>query len=143
MREVVERLRPQLRPFTDERGRELFDLDDAPRPDADTPAPTRFFPEYDNLFLGLADRSRFEPPGTPALAGPTPNTNGSVLHDGFWCGTWRVARDKHNNAVTLTVDQTVRLTKRAVSALTAEGYQLLGLIAADAETHAVHVNSPV
>jgi hypothetical protein len=66
-----------------------------------------------------------------------------VLHDGFWCGTWRVERDKRTNAVTLNVDQTVRLTKRAVSALTAEGYQLLQLIAADAETHAVRVNSPV
>ncbi len=143
MREVVERLRPQLRPFTDERGRELFDLDDAPRPDADTPAPTRFFPEYDNVFLGLADRSRFEPPETPSAVGPTPDANGSVLHDGFWCGTWRVSRDKRTSAVTLTVDQTVRLTKRAVSALTAEGYQLLRLIAADAETHAVRVNSPV
>ena len=40
----------------------LYDLPDAPRPDADTPAPVRFLPDYDNVILGFADRTRMVAP---------------------------------------------------------------------------------
>ncbi|HEX7098323.1 MAG TPA: winged helix DNA-binding domain-containing protein [Acidimicrobiia bacterium] len=81
--EVFERLRPQLVVFRDERGRELFDLPDAPRPDPDTEAPVRFLPEYDNVLLSHADRSR--------IAGPVEVEwwVGWILVDGFLAGTWK------------------------------------------------------
>ncbi|MER5740799.1 MULTISPECIES: winged helix DNA-binding domain-containing protein [unclassified Streptomyces] len=55
---AVRAVRDELVSFRDERGRELLDLPDAPRPDPDTPAPVRFLPAFDNAILGYRDRSR-------------------------------------------------------------------------------------
>ena len=90
---VFDGLRPRLRTFRDEAGRELFDLPDAPRPEPDTPAPVRFLPEYDNVLLGHADRSRIIPAGRSI---PLPPGNGAqmgtILLDGVLAGTWRIRR---------------------------------------------------
>ncbi|WP_406356449.1 winged helix DNA-binding domain-containing protein [Streptomyces sp. NBC_00658] len=89
LREAFERLRPQLVTFRDENGVELFDLPDAPRPDADTPAPPRFLPEFDNLLLSHADRTRM---GSADLKGRTWKGNQAycvLLVDGFLAGVWR------------------------------------------------------
>jgi Winged helix DNA-binding domain len=80
--EVMKRLRPRLRAFRDEAGRELLDVEDGLLPDPDTPAPPRFLPEYDNVALSHADRSRLVPrqrvPGYPLLV------------DGFHTAGWKV-----------------------------------------------------
>ena len=36
----------------------MHDLKDAPRPPEDTPAPVRLLPDFDNLVLAHADRTR-------------------------------------------------------------------------------------
>ena len=55
LRPVFEALRPRLVSFRTERGGELFDLPEAPRPPADVPAPVRLLPEWDNAIVGRAD----------------------------------------------------------------------------------------
>ena len=130
--EAVERLRPQLRVFRDEKGVELFDLPDAPRPDADYPAPPRFLPEYDNLLLSHADRSRFFD-GALVPKGWV----GNVLVDGIYTGSWKVKSAK--NRTQLEVGLGKKLTRADLQAVTAEGYRLAAFIDPTAATHDVVV----
>jgi hypothetical protein len=119
MRAVLERLRPRLVSFRDERGRELFDLPDAPRPDARTPAPVRFLPEYDNVLLSHDDRSRFVRPEDRAALGRVWRLGyGSVLADGLVGGIWRLEPDG------LAVSHLPRLSKRTLASIAAEGRRL-------------------
>jgi hypothetical protein len=124
LREVVERLRPRLRPFTDPKGRELFDLPDAIRPDPDTNAPVRFLPEYDNVLLSYADRRRFANTEGNAFARTIGPAKGSVLVDGFVQAIWRVEIDKRTGGITAIVEHQP-LPKRALAALEAEGRRAL------------------
>jgi len=134
LREVVERLRPRLRTFRDEYGRELFDLPDAPWPAAETPAPPRFLPEYDNVLLSHEDRSRFISRDLRARLSSLPGLgHGAVLHDGFVCGAWRLDRDAFSGSATLVVSHVAGLTKRATAAVADEGGRLMRFLAADAD----------
>ncbi len=141
LREVLERLRPRLRTFRDPRGRELFDLPDAPRPDPDTPAPVRFLPEYDNVLLSHADRSRF---GFEAVAAAwiAPPVQGTSLHDGRVFGTWSIERDRDAGRSTLVVRPVEPPTKAATAEVEAEGLALLGLLEPAAGIHDVRFVGP-
>ena len=96
MKGVFERLRPRLRTFRDERGRELFDVPGAPLSDRSAPAPVRFLPEYDNVLLAHDDRSRIGPPG---LKGWTEVGWGSVLVDGFGAARWKAELDRDRSTL--------------------------------------------
>lgn len=88
LREVFERLRPQLRTWTDDEGRELFDVAEGEVADPDLPAPVRFLPEYDNVLLSHADRSRVTGGLAPGLHPPDALRLGHVLVDGRVQATW-------------------------------------------------------
>lgn len=86
---ALERLEP-LRRFRDEQGRELLDVPRAPLPDAETPAPVRFLPKWDNVLLAFAERTRVLP---EQYRKKVIRMNGDVaqtfLVDGFVAGIWR------------------------------------------------------
>ncbi|WP_237330301.1 winged helix DNA-binding domain-containing protein [Streptomyces sp. BA2] len=127
LREAFERLRPQLRTFRDEDGVELFDLPDAPRPDADTPAPARFLPEFDNLLLSHADRGRVVPAEYKGRSWKGNFAYSVFLVDGFLAGVWRVeegAGETKDSAV-LTIEPFGTLTKAQRHELTEEADRLL------------------
>ncbi len=136
--EVFERLRPRLRPFRDEGGRELFDLPDAPRPDPETPAPLRFLADFDNLLLSHADRSRFvsdEDRKTMTYAqGPFP---GMLMVDGSAIGQWHLLRD--SGSVTMVLRLARKLNASDEDAVRTEADAMLRFYVPNAESRSVQL----
>jgi hypothetical protein len=138
--EVFERLRPRLRTFRDESGRELFDVPEGPLPDAETPAPPRFLPVYDNVLLSHADRTRVIRAGDRNRMGYMEGvTFGSVLIDGFVGATWAIRREP--KAATLRITLLDRLPKRERAAVEDEGARLLTFVAGKTSSQSVVVSS--
>jgi hypothetical protein len=128
LREVAERLRPRLRSFHDEAGRELLDLPDAPRPDPDVPAPPRFLPQFDNLILSHADRTRVIADEHLSL-GITRESKGTFLVDGFVAGTWRLAQTRNPATATMAISPFGPLRDDDQAAVAEEGARLLAFAA--------------
>jgi hypothetical protein len=138
LREVTERLRPQLKTFRGEAGRKLFDLPDAPRPDPDSPAPVRFLPQFDNVALSHADRSHIA--ADAAARWPADDLHWSpLLVDGFVVGAWRLSRDAR--AATLTVRPLRPLSGPDRAEVAEEGRRLLEFLAADADRRDLQVTA--
>ena len=135
VRDVVESLRPWLRTYRDEDGRELFDVEDGLLPDPESPAPPRFLPEFDNVLLSHADRSRIveggRNPPIPSGGGAGPAL-GTVLIDGFMCATWLLERGRGGDAARLVVTPFAQFGRRHEEAVCYEGERLLAFVAADA-----------
>ena len=123
LREVAGRL--DLRIHLDADGNELYDVPDGLLVDEQTPVPVRYLPEYDNVLLSHADRSRVIPdkrrvplpPGNGAAAG-------TILIDGFYDADWKLTRDK----TAIDVSPYRELTDAEQTDVTAEGLRLMGLI---------------
>jgi winged helix DNA-binding protein len=142
LREVFERLRPKLRTYRDEQGRELFDLPDAPLPDPETAAPVRFLPEYDNIGLSHADRTRVIPQELRFLAFPgSGGFPGSVMVDGFLRATWRLTRDGDFPTLTVTPLRR-RLSASDRHEVTDEGAALLAFLGPEGEATEIRISAP-
>jgi hypothetical protein len=140
LREVMEALRPGLVTLRDERGRELFDLPDAPRPGEDTVAPTRFLPEFDNLIVSRADARFVAEEHRSSIFLSALRVLPTVLVDGFAAATWKVERKKA--AATLVISPFAPLAKKTRAAVEDEASALLRFLEGDATTFAIDFVAP-
>ncbi|MFD6893366.1 winged helix DNA-binding domain-containing protein [Rhodococcus sp. NPDC060086] len=136
--ETVERLRPELVTFRDERGVELFDLPDAPRPDPSTPAPVRILAPFDNALLAHADRRRFISDEHRAR---TMTKNGiiapMVLVGGRVAGAAKLITGRRSAVLEVTAWRSLSASSR--SAIETEGAKLMKFAAPDADEHDVRL----
>jgi hypothetical protein len=135
LHDVFDALRPKLRVFRDEQGRELFDLPDAPRPDPDTPAPARLLPEYDNLLLAHADRSRVITDDERRLIWTKNGLLATALVDGRAAATWKIVRQR--TGATLVIDPLKRIARADKKGLAEEAERLLDFSDPDARSRDV------
>lgn len=135
LREVFERLRPGLRTFRDDQGQELFDLPRAPRPAPDVPAPPRFLPQFDNVFLSHVDRGRIIADDYRRALLQGAGFPAAVLVDGFVRATWKLERDAGTASLLIVPGEP--MPKAARDAVSAEGSRFLEFAAPDAPTRRV------
>lgn len=136
LKETFEQLRPELVTYRDERKRELFDLPNIPLPDASTPAPPRFLPEFDNILLSHDKRTRIVPDEyRKSVYLPGLRVAATILVDGFVAGSWKVETAK--GAATLTITPFAPLSTHDRAALADEAEPLVRFVAPEAKTHAV------
>jgi Winged helix DNA-binding domain len=140
LRAPIEALRPRLRTFRDERGRELFDVPDGPLPAGDVPAPARLLADWDNTILSHADRTRVVADDHRKRLVKAARVYATFLLDGFVAGIWSVERK--GRAATLVVAPFRRLAKAERAALEAEAEPLLELIEPEAGSRAVRFAAP-
>ncbi len=141
MKAVLDGMRDRLEVFHDERRRELFDLPDAPRPDADVPAPVRYLPEFDNLVLAHDDRTRvIADEHRPLVTTKNLRVKATFLVNGVVAGTWRI--EVKRRVATLRLEPFGTLTKRVLRELEAEGEALVAFAEPDAKSRAVVYAGP-
>ena len=141
LKDAFEQRRPRLTTFRDERGKELFDFPDAPRPDADTPAPVRFLPEFDALGLGHDDRSRLvDDAHRLLLFRPNLRNPPMFLVDGRVAGTREIEAKKKLTSIVLT--PYIKLTKKVQGELGDEAEAMARFIEPEAKAHDVRIVTP-
>ena len=132
-----EALKDELVTFESEDGRGLYDFPDAPRPDADTPAPVRFLPLYDNVYLGYDNRRRMLAESDAKRVNMLAEFKPALLVDGVISAGWSVESKK--GASRLVVEPYHKLRKRDLREIEAEGIPFLKFMQADAKSYDVEI----
>jgi hypothetical protein len=85
----------RLRTVTDEKGRTLYDVPDAPLGEEDLELPAVLLGTYDNLFLSHADRDRIAPDDVrKRWMGANGGVAATVFLDGLLAGLWRLVDER-------------------------------------------------
>ena len=134
-----EALRHELVTFESEDGRVLYDFPDAPRPAADTPAPVRFLPLYDNVYLGYDNRRRMLQEADMKRGNVLAEFKPAVLVDGIVSAGWSVEAKK--GAARLVVEPYHKLSKRDQQEIRTEGLAFLSFMQADAKSYDVEIGA--
>ena len=128
LRGVVQGMRAELVVFRNERGQELLDLPGAPMPEAETPAPVRFLPGFDNALLSHKDRTRIiSEERRKAIGSRNGLFDATYLVDGMVAGTWSVETTKET--ATLTVRPFEMHADEILDAIEDEAFGLMYLLA--------------
>lgn len=127
----------ELVEFESEDGRVLYDFPDAPRPPADTPAPVRFLPLYENAYLGYDNRRRMLMEEDLKRINIFETFKPSVLIDGVIASGYIVSRKK--DAARLEIEPYHKLSKRQVRELEQEGEAFLRFMEEGAKDYTVEV----
>jgi hypothetical protein len=136
VRPVLERIAPALATFTDEHRRVLYDLPRSPRPDADTPAPVRFLPRYDEMLIAYQRRDRVVPDRyRPRIYSKNGIVEAVLLVDGMAAGTWGLERLR--GEAILRIQPFAKLSGRDRADALDEGERLVRFLASEAKTHTV------
>lgn len=123
--------------FQSEDGRVLYDLPDAPRPDADLPAPVRFLPLYDNVYLGYDNRRRMLPHVDLKRTSLFADFKPALIVDGVISAGWAISTRK--GVALLEIEPYRKLGKRQVREIETEGAAFLRFMAEDAASRDVRV----
>ncbi|MBI1278903.1 MAG: winged helix DNA-binding domain-containing protein [Anaerolineaceae bacterium] len=133
---IIESLRPELIVYRDEKKKELFDVKDAPLPDANRSVPIRFLPEFDNLLLSHKVRTRVvADEHRKKVYLPALRVAATILVDGFVGAVWKV--EKAKGTATISIEPLVKLTKSQREKIASEAENLVRFVEADAKSYAV------
>ncbi|MFD0364537.1 winged helix DNA-binding domain-containing protein [Nocardia sp. GCM10030253] len=123
---VIDGMRASLRVFRDDKGKELFDLPDAPLADPNLPVPVRFLPAFDNSLLGHKDRRRvISDEDRNRIAKEASAGVPMYLVDGFVHGRWSL------DDTTVRITPWHPLSPADAEAVRAEAEHLLTFVAPD------------
>ncbi len=136
LKAALDALKPELVIYRDEQNVELLDLPDMPIPSADTPAPIRFLPEFDNLLLSHTNRTRVVADAYRSKVYlPGLRVAATILVDGFVRGAWKIEKAKGAAALVIEPFEPISTAERA--ALEEEGKKLVRFVEPGAKSHSI------